>query len=107
MQPSKMTDNELAAAAATGANVADFVKHNAIYNVVILPAIAKAQAESAEDGDWKPGKTMDPAAIAICNAYNSGRKAEQGFLASVLDRAIRDGKEAQAELDRRKNALKK
>lgn len=101
MLPSKMTDNELSAAADLGRIADDFSKHNELYTRHILPAIEKAGRDSSDDGDWRPGKTTDPVAISVYNAYNSGLKAGQGFIGSVLSRLVADGLEAQKEIERR------
>lgn len=101
MQPSKMTDDQLSASVSLGAEAAFFLTSNPIYIGVILPAVKKMQADSADDGDWKPGKTTDPVAIAVYNSYNSGRKTELNFLADTLDRVVKDGLEAKKEITRR------
>ena len=107
MLPSKMSQDELLSAANLGRVADDFAKYNDLYVRHILPAIAKAATNASEDGDWKPGKTVDPVAISIYNAYNAGRKAEFGFIASVLARLVKDGIEAQKELERRDKGEKK
>ncbi len=103
MQPSKMTNDELAAAVSKGAAVALFISENAIYRDIILPAIAEADKVASRDGDWRPGHVTDAVAIAIYNSYNSGKKDAHGFVASVLERVVRDGEEARKELERRGN----
>lgn len=108
MKPSIMSEQELSAKVSLGASVADFMRSNHIYREVILPGIKRAKDEASEDGDWQPGKVTDTDTIAIYNAFNSGRKSEQGFVVSLLERVVADGQEAAKELERRaKNAVKK
>jgi hypothetical protein len=98
-----MTDDQLAAVASLGAEVDLFMKGHPIYKLIV-GGIEAAAKEAENDGDWTPGKTTDPNAIAIYNAFNSGRKTEQGFVKSVLERHVLNGLEAQKELARRNKA---
>ena len=61
---------------------------------LVEPKLAKEQLAAEANTRWKPGMSVDE--MPLRGAYYSGAADGIGWFASVLTRAVTDGKEAEA-----------
>lgn len=101
-----LTIQDLMAVQKTGIDAANFLSDNEFYTRHLKPEMEVLREQAKSDGDWNPTKTTDTAAVALFNAYNSGKRAGLAGIEAVCRRLITKGEDAGRELERRAKAEK-
>ena len=102
---SKMTESELAQVIIDANRVLEAIEHPG-FKLLILPAIKESLAVAVSAGDWRPGLTYDVSQVALCNAFNSGRKSGLGEPGIIVQEFLKDKEEARKVLAQRKEKEK-
>lgn len=98
---SKMTDSELSQVIMDANLVKEAIEHPGFVRL-IAPELKERWEVSVTAGDWRPGLTYDIAQVALCNAFNSGRKSALCEPSTIFHEFQKDKEEALKELARRK-----
>lgn len=106
MKFSDKTGDELSTIIRTGADAAQFLSYP-FYAEKLRPQLEREMRAAKNNGDWKPGMSTELATIAMVNAYNSGLQEGLTGIDVTIGQLIKNGLEAEKEINYRKDKAKK
>ena len=96
-----MTTQELLVVQKNGIDADNFLKGNEFYLKAIKPGVEYEREVAKKDGDWSPNMSAQLEAIALCNAFNSGKRVGLNIVDTICKRIMARGESAAQELDKR------